>query len=152
EVARSSHDAELAWGSFAPLVPARWPSAGGGVAYWAYHSEVLPTGVVKYRVRGPTLEVSFASLGGPAHVRRFGPGQILGTREEVEPPPFDEQRLLQAEQAVVDVVAGCRDAETARADLAPYLDWLRLHPLVGRDLETRAPAFFSWLRAKAPPG
>jgi hypothetical protein len=151
EAARSSLGAEVVWADLAPLLPGRWPAAGGGVAYWTYRSEALPSGMVRYRVRGPLEKVSFTSLGGPVDVRRLGPGQVLGIDEEVEPPPLDEQRLLQAEQAVVDVVAGCRDAETARTDLALYLDWVQLHPLVGKDLETRAPAFFEWLRAKAPP-
>ena len=85
-------------------------------------------------------------------MRRLGTGKVLGTETPVDRPGADEPRLLQAEQALVDVVAGCREGDAARVDLQPYIDWLQLHPLAGRDLEIRAPAFLAWLKPKAPPG
>lgn len=152
EAARSALGSGVVWADFAPLLPTRWPAAGGGIVYWIYHSEALPSGMVRYKVRGPTEEISFPSLSAPPAVRRIGPGKVLGTEDPVERSAADESRLLEAEQAVVELVAGCRDADAARAGLKAYADWLRLHPFVSKDLETRAPTFLAWLKAKGPPG
>jgi hypothetical protein len=133
---------------FAPVWPTSWPANGGGVTYWTYTDEVpdgvLMTGAVQSKVRGPTNQITFASLSATPSVRRLGRGKLLGIWNLVDPP----EDIFQAEQTLVDVVAGCREPESARAELQPYLDWLHLNPPISRDLETHSPAFVAWLKAK----
>jgi hypothetical protein len=105
--------------------------------------------MVRYKIRGPTNHVTFAALTAPPDVRRLGPGKVLGEEDYRDRPEDEESSLRQAEQVLVDIVAGCLDPEAARPDLQPYVAWLQAHSLIGRDLETRLPAFFAWLRAKA---
>ena len=77
------------------------------------------------------------------------PVAALGTEEPVETVPSDMgARLAQAEQVMVELVAGCRSAQDVRSDLAVYLEWLKQNPTMGGDLEKRGSDFFSWLRSR----
>jgi hypothetical protein len=46
------------------------------------------------------------------------------------------------------VLAGCRSPESARGELAVYLDFATRDEPVGPDVERRNPAFFAWLRGR----
>jgi hypothetical protein len=132
---------------FAPLLPTRWPADGGGVVILAYEMDWLNDGPAWYRPRGPTHEITFTSLKDAPRFRRLGRGKKLkapgfASSEEVA-------SLSRAQQALVDLVAGCRKPEGAKYDLVYYLEWLRLHPEIGKRIEARSPAFVAWLRAKA---
>src|SRR4051812_7819488 len=93
EAARSALGNDVLLPSFVPVLPTRWPAAGGGVVYWTYYWEPLPTGMVRYNLRGPTNEIKFASLSKPPDVRRLGPGKVLGTEDFVDRPEDEQSRL-----------------------------------------------------------
>jgi hypothetical protein len=66
----------------------------------------------------------------------LGPGDSEG----------DDAAIDLAEQALVEVLSGCRTADAAAAELRGYLSWINAHPSAGKDLASRAPEFFAWLR------
>jgi hypothetical protein len=49
--------------------------------------------------------------------------------------------------ALVDVIAGARSAESARAELSSYGTWATAEGAVGDDVRRRHAAFFAWLGA-----
>jgi hypothetical protein len=111
--------------------------------------EPLPTGVVRFRIQGPSKRIVFASLGAEPVVEALHPGVVLGEEADRLDGALTgdaEARIERAEQALVEVVAGCRSVDEARAELAGYLEWLQLHPSMGRDLEQRGERLLSWLR------
>ena len=55
-----------------------------------------------------------------------------------------------AQQALIDVISKCRPADAAKPALRPYLEWVENHPVRGKSLLARQPAFFAWL--KGDPG
>jgi hypothetical protein len=79
------------------------------------------------------------------------PGAVLGDEADRLDGSLTgdaEARIERAEQALIEVVAGCRSADEARAELAGYLEWLQLHPAMGGDLEQRGEKLLSWLRKR----
>ena len=130
------------------LWPQSWPPRDGGVVFWTTDWEPLPSGHVSYRIRGPTSEIRFASLSSPPDVRRIDSDNILGKWVDFQDVDLEES-LPRAEQAMVDIIAGCRELEAARADLQPYLGWLEVDAF-GKFLKSRSPAFIAWLKGKDP--
>jgi hypothetical protein len=75
---------------------------------------------------------------------------VLG-REDFPYQQDDELPLVpRAEEVLVNVVAGCRQLESARADLHPYVAWIDAHPEIAGDLEKRSPSFIAWLKGSPP--
>ncbi|MBN9685946.1 MULTISPECIES: hypothetical protein [unclassified Corallococcus] len=150
EQAREELGPGMAGAELAPVLPSHWPPKGGGLEYFVCRSESLPTGLVKSEVRGPTERIHFATPGATPRVESFGNVAVLGVedttaRESLNPP---QNQIERAEQALLDVVAGCRSLEAARGDLEGYLEWVAQNPLQGRDLERRGDRLFSWLRRR----
>lgn len=115
---------------------------------FAYSVEPLPTGRVVYRMAGPVARVEFATLDAPPIVERFDPVPPLGDEEPTARTTKGlPDRVARAAEAMVEVVAGCRPAEAARADLAPYEEWLAQRALLAADLRHRAGPFIDWLAA-----
>lgn len=116
-----------------PLFPNRWPNPTGVVAY-SYESRALPTGVVAYEIDGPDRRLLVAPLGAPVQVTRLQPAKRLG--RDIARASRDEklEHLAEAEEVLVEIVAGCRaEADTCDA-LAPYQSWFAANPTIGRHL------------------
>ncbi|NOJ93027.1 hypothetical protein HMI51_08800 [Corallococcus coralloides] len=150
EQAREELGPGMAGAQFAPVLPTHWPPKGGGLEYFVYRSEPLPTGIVKSEIRGPTERIHFATPGAKPLVESLGNAAVLGVeetamRESLNPP---QNHVERAEQALLDVVAGCRSLDEARGDLEGYLEWVEQNPLQGRDLARRGDTLFSWLRRR----
>lgn len=129
-----------------PALPAGWPDARGRVVYLRYAVEALPSSMDRARLASlpHQAEVDVAT-GAARRVDLPGAGPI-GEEGEAPVDAPDAATLAAAEQALVDVVAGRRPAEAARADLRAYARWLASQPLVARDLERRHAAFVRWVR------
>ncbi|RKG90792.1 hypothetical protein D7W82_02660 [Corallococcus sp. CA049B] len=150
EQAREALGQDMLGAEIAPVLPTQWPPKGGGLEYFVYRSEPLPTGIVKSEIRGPTERIHFATPGAKPLVESLGNAAVLGVeetamRESLNPP---QNHVERAEQALLDVVAGCRSLDEARSDLEGYLEWVEQNPLQGRDLERRGDTLFSWLRRR----
>ena len=129
-----------------PIFPLQWPDTGTGVAAFAYRIDVPPTGRRTRSVTGPTHQMTFGTLGATPMVDRLSDTPLLGTEDSGDAPSADfAEQMNRAVDAMVEVLAGCRTPESARADLAPYLTWLARYRLMGADLRQRTPAFIDWL-------
>ncbi|WP_147469486.1 hypothetical protein [Corallococcus sp. AB045] len=150
EQAREELGPGMVGAEFAPVLPTQWPPKGGGLEYFVYRQRPLPTGLVKFEVQGPTERVHFVAPGAKPRVESLEPVVALGVEDMTarEPSGFSQSHVEQAEQALLDVVAGCRSLEGARGDLEGYLEWVEQNPLQGRDLERRGDTLFSWLRRR----
>jgi len=126
-----------------PVLPGSWPRPEGA-AYYAYHAEPLPTGVVAYAVRGPLARIAFPALEGTPRVERLR-ARALG-REDRPPSRVEPADLEAAEQVILHLVAGCVTPAEAAPKLGPYRAWLAEHPRIAASLERREPAFVRWLR------
>ena len=143
ELSRRAIDAVAARGigfRLSPLLPAAWPPHAE-LECLAYQVEPLPTGVESFTVKGPAHRVTVRLPSGTAEVSPVSDGKPLGTDRETgacgQP----------AEQALVDVVAGTRSAESARAELSSYVAWAARQGAIGDDVRRRYAAFFAWLAA-----
>jgi hypothetical protein len=144
---KSAGDSWPLLATLTPPLPTRWPEAGGGVLFLTYRLSPLPTGRIAFRVRGPERSILFATLDAAPIVGLLDPTRVLGdTDRPSDTADTDEAHLIDAAEVVVDVIAGCRQAEDARAALEPYAVWLAANEPIARDLVTRAPDFLRWLR------
>ncbi|NNC19656.1 hypothetical protein HRD49_22215 [Corallococcus exiguus] len=150
EQAREELGQGMVGAELAPVLPTQWPPKGGGLEYFVYRKKSLPTGLVKLEVQGPTERVHFATPGAKPRVESLAPVAALGVEDTTVQGLSDSSRshVERAEQALLDVVAGCRSLEEARGDLEGYLEWVAQNPLQGQDLERRGATLFSWLRKR----
>jgi len=126
-------------------LPIAWPTSNEGVMFLAYPSETLPTGMQRTRVRSPSHRIVFSLLNAEPRVELLGTSTILGTQDD-SAEPVDPVLVERAEQAMVDIVFGCRTAEQATMDIRPYLQWLDHEPVIAQDLDHRSGTFIGWLR------
>jgi len=150
EQAREELGANMVGAQLAPVLPTHWPPTGGGLAYFVYRKKSLPTGLVKSEVQGPTERILFTTPGAKPTVEPLAPAAALGVEDTTVRAPLDNSRghVERAQQALLEVVAGCRSLDEARGDLEGYLEWVEQNPLQGRDLERRGDPLFSWLRKR----
>lgn len=126
-------------------LPVTWPSSNEGVMFLAYPSETLPTGMQRTRLRSPSHRIVFAPTSTEPRVEVMNASTVLGTQDDAA-EPVDPALVERAEQAMVDIVSGCRTAEQATPDIAPYLRWLDDEPVIAHDLDQRSQPFLGWLR------
>ncbi|QAT84860.1 hypothetical protein EJ065_3297 [Corallococcus coralloides] len=150
EQAREALGQDMLGAEIAPVLPTQWPPKGGGLEYFVYRQRPLPTGLVKFEIQGPTERVHFVTPSAKLRVESLEPVAALGVEDMTarEPSDFSQNHVERAEQALLDVVAGCRSLDEARGDLEGYLEWVEQNPLQGRDLERRGDTLFSWLRRR----
>jgi hypothetical protein len=130
---------------WSPLLPGRWPDPDGTSVVLGYESVPSSGGMVAFEVSGPAYRVSFSKAGEPT-VEKIGGGSLGSEKRRGGPPEGFRAALLGAQNALLEVLAGCRTADSARGDLAAYRTWIELHPAIGADLRRRAGAFLDWLR------
>jgi hypothetical protein len=138
-------------GPLSPPLPIAWPpTQESAVRLYAFRSEALPTGVIAYRSWSPHAVVAVPLRGG-APTQQQLKARVLG-REDDRPAKESGISVEQAADALLQAL--CRaevpsgpEAESIRAG---YRAWADSRPLVARELRTHAPAFFTWLDAKAP--
>jgi hypothetical protein len=129
-----------------PVFPLRWPEQGSGVAAFAYRIDVPPTGRRTRSVTGPTHRLTFDTLGAAPSLERMSDTPLVGTEQSGDSPAADfAERMRHAVDVMVEVIAGCRTPEAARADLEPYSLWLSGNQLIAGDLRRHVPAFIDWL-------
>jgi hypothetical protein len=126
-------------------LPIAWPTSSEGVMVLAYPSETLPTGMHRTRLRSPSHRIVFAPINADPRIEPLGESTVLGTQDDTA-EPVDPALVERAEQAIVDIVAGCRTAEQATNDIRPYLRWLDEEPVIAQDLVRRNRNFIAWLR------
>jgi hypothetical protein len=134
----------------APLLPDRWPDPRGA-RFYAYHIAPLPTGVVAYAVSGPVARIDFARPDAAPALEHLKPARKLGREDDplASGAEVTPQALAVAEQALLEVIAGCQRPEGAPAQLEPYRAWLAAHPRIAEDLGKREPAFLAWILKRA---
>jgi hypothetical protein len=130
------------------LLPLSWPPRAQGIQVVAYRFEALATGVVSHKIHGPSHRITVTPWVGEPRVERFET-KVLG-REYEGAELASSAEMTRAEQALLDVVARCRSADSAVRDLSAYLAWADQHPVRGRDLFARYPDFFNWLKQRVP--
>jgi hypothetical protein len=116
-----------------PLLVDRWPDPTALVVY-TYESRALPTGRVAYEIRSPEWKLRISPLGARVDVTHLRGIEKLGREDHgaiVEDPL---SRLREAEEALVEVVGGCRTIAQACKVLAPYKTWYEANPVIGRHL------------------
>ena len=140
--------AQLAVGLSAQLtlaLPLAWPSDREGVVYFAYPSEALPTGIQRTRLRSPSPRIVFAPVTSAPQLEAIDSSSVLGTQDDPA-EPTDATEIARAEQALVDIVSGCRTADQATGEIEAYLRWLEDEPVIAQDLARRSEPFTTWLR------
>jgi hypothetical protein len=125
------------------VLPIGWPPRAQGVELLTYRIEAMPTGPTAYDIHTAHVVTVTPWIAEP-HVQRVFP-EKLGRAFEGAALPFTAEEKA-AEQALLDVIARCRPVEGAQKALAPYLAWVDSHPVRGKSLVARQPAFFAWLR------
>lgn len=128
-----------------PALPVAWPAVREGVMFLAYPSEILPTENQRTRLRSPTHRIVFAPGNGEPRIERLDSGRVLGTQDDTA-EPIAAALVGRAEQAIVDIVSGCRTVDQAATELGPYLQWLDEQPIIAQDLGGRIGGFIAWLR------
>lgn len=131
-----------------PALPLGWPEASGKPVFFAYPVEDLPTGIISTKIHAPSYRITVASADDTIVVEPLASSGVLGTERRRGARP-DAEALAHAEQALMDVITGCRASDDAAADLGPYLAWLDYHGIIARDLEQRVSGFLAWLRASS---
>ncbi|MBA3452927.1 MAG: hypothetical protein H0T42_07540 [Deltaproteobacteria bacterium] len=126
-------------------LPIAWPTSSEGVMFLAYPSETLPTGMQRTRLRSPSHRIVFAPVNAAPRIEPLGTSTVLGTQDDMA-EPVDPALVDRAEQAIVDVVGGCRTAEQATTDVQAYMKWLDHEPVISQDLVQRNRSFIGWLR------
>jgi hypothetical protein len=130
-----------------PVLPAAWPPEDPAVEYFAYASMPLPSGVIAYRISGPKAKVAVGLSDGSAIISPLEDGMGSGRQDGMGPGAQD---LAKAQAALLEVVAGRRTPQAAKADLRAYLKWSHREAVMGADARKRKPGFFAWLEAKDP--
>lgn len=128
-------------------LPIAWPASNEGVMFLAYPSETLPTGMQRTRLRSPSHRIVFSPMNAEPRIEPLGISTVLGTQDDTA-EPVDPALVERAEQAMVDIVSGCRTAEQATTDVQPYLQWLDREPVIALDLDHRSRTFIGWLRTR----
>lgn len=128
-------------------LPIAWPTSNEGVMFLAYPSETLPTGMQRSRLRSPSHRIVFSPMSAEPRVEQLGTSIVLGTQDDTA-DRVDPALVERAEQAMVDVVSGCRTADQATTDIQPYLQWLDREPVIAQDLGHRSRPFIGWLRTR----
>lgn len=126
-------------------LPIAWPTSNEGVMFLAYPSEALPTGMQRTRLSSPSHRIVFSPMNAEPRVELLGTSTVLGTQDD-SAEPVDPALVERAEQAMLDIVSGCRTAEQATPDIRPYLQWLDHEPVIAQDLDHRSGTFIGWLR------
>jgi hypothetical protein len=128
------------------LFPREWPTPGAGVVWLAYLREALPTGVVRYRLSRPSHRIELHAEAELPRVNELPGRGTLGSESWPNGSP-DPAALMDGQQAVLDVVFGCKPLAAVSGRLRVYDDWMLAHELLAQDVALQAPAFFDWLRA-----
>jgi hypothetical protein len=124
-----------------PVLPSGAPESDGGVFYLVYRRDALPSGRQVYGVSGPHFRIAFATLRSEPTLEVLAGDADLGV-EEGPPESADFRRALeQAEETVLEYVAGCRSAEGLHAELDAYRSWLQRRTAIALDLRLRGVAF-----------
>lgn len=132
-----------------PVLPAAWPPQGPAVEFFAYASMPLPSGVVSYRITGPKFRLILPLPEGKPVLTAVEDGKASGTEYD---RGLGAEGMGNAQEALLEVVAGRRDPEAAKADLRAYVNWSRHGAVMGADARKRKGAFFAWLEAENPAG
>jgi hypothetical protein len=145
-LARTAVGQSVRMAKLTPLFPDHWPERGSPVIF-AYQSEPLPTGRVATRIHSPSQRVVFSADGVPTLESIPNP-TVLGEQVEGGSYPSDfSARLEAAQDALLQVIAGCQPAESVRDAFRPYQTWLSHNSLVASDLQGRVGPFLDWLRS-----
>jgi hypothetical protein len=124
-----------------PVLPSGSPETDGGVFYLVYRRDALPSGRLVFGVSGPYFRIAFASLRSEPTLEVLAGDADLGV-EEGPPESAGFRRALEnAEQTVLEYVAGCRSAEGLYAELDAYRSWLQSRTAIALDLRLRGVAF-----------
>ncbi len=137
--------------SFAPLLPAAWPSTDGRALVLAFDYQALPSGIVSFRVRGPVRQARISVADGAVERIPTGSVRTLGIDREPFRTEEDERALRAGEAALVGVLAGRICLEDARPALRGYCAYARRGGPEARFAMDEAPAFFADLRCDAEP-
>jgi hypothetical protein len=116
-----------------PLLVDRWPDPTALVVY-TYESRALPTGRVAYEIRSPEWKLRISPLGARVDVAHLRSMEKLGHEDDRAMTGDPVSRLREAEEALVEVVGGCRTAAQACKALEPYKTWYEMNPIIGRYL------------------
>jgi hypothetical protein len=128
-----------------PILPGRWPEPDGTSVLFVYESVPAPGGSASFDVRGPIYRITF-SRDGEAAVEKLDGARELGIEQRRKAPAAGlDPALERAQEALLEVLAGCRSPESARPDLGGYRMWLSQYPVIAVDLQKRAASFLDWL-------
>lgn len=116
-----------------PLLVDRWPDPTALVVY-TYESRALPTGRVTYEIRSPEWQLRISPLGARVVATHMRSVEKLGREDDHAMADDPTSRLRDAEEALVEVVGGCRTAAQACKALEPYKTWYAANPVIGRHL------------------
>ena len=116
-----------------PLLVDRWPDPTALVVY-TYESRALPTGRVNHEIRSPEWMLRISPLGAPVVATHMRSVEKLGREDDHAVADDSSSRLRDAEEALVEVVGGCRPAAQACKALEPYKTWYAANPVIGRHL------------------
>jgi len=116
-----------------PLLVDRWPDPTALVVY-TYESRALPTGRVAYEIRSPEWKLRISPLGARVDVTHLRSIGKLGREDDRAMTGEPMSRLREAEEALVEVLGGCRTAAQACKALEPYKTWYEANPIIGRYL------------------
>ena len=116
-----------------PLLVDRWPDPTALVMY-TYESRALPTGRVTHEIRSPEWMLRISPLGARVVATHMRSVERLGREDDHAMADDSMSRLRDAEEALVEVVGGCRTAAQACKALEPYKTWYAANPVIGRHL------------------
>jgi hypothetical protein len=119
-----------------PLLVDRWPNPTAVLVY-TYETHALPTGRVAFEVESPEWELRISPLGRPVEVTHLSSMKKLGHQENSTPTDEGLAQLREAEEVLVEVVAGCRSPDQACKALGSYQTWYQANPVIGRYLTGR---------------
>ena len=127
-----------------PILPDDWPP-NNRVRVYMFRMDILPTGMVKYRIWTADRHVSMDLETRKTEVHTFRSPEIAAD-SAFELSDEVKAALRDAEEALLAACAG-HDPESLRGKLGGYRRWLDAAPYLKKEITAYAPGFFAWLES-----
>lgn len=130
-----------------PVLPATWPTKERAVMFFFYPMAANPRSMSHFQLFSAAWSVKVSLVDGATSIEPVAKSRELGTVEDTRPSSLERRELDIAEAALIQQLVGT-EVDDAESPYWGYLKFMHEHPVIGKDLQRRSPAFLGWVRKR----
>ncbi len=130
-----------------PLLPTTWPTKERAVLFFFYPMAANPRSMSHFQLFSAAWSVKVSLVDGATSIAPIVKARELGTVEDKRATSLERRELDIAEGALVQQLVGT-GVDNTESPYWGYLKYMHEHPMIGKDLQRRSPAFLGWVRKR----